>query len=578
MNIFIERTIKMAVKLTYPEILKKLDDMKALAVPPDPAEKSGCFSNYNRDCRYNPETDLYENWSQKGEGSSYWERKENDEFVLVDLDGPGIIWRFWTYLERNVKYPIKIYFDGEENPSINETLFDFFYQNGDDIACTNLPNLLSTEKSRGWLAYIPIPFQKHIKITTSVFFMHQFNYTVYPAGTEMPSFADHYSVENDIARAETDRRLEDRGSYDKAANWLQVNATIPAGETAVIFRQDGCGAINGIRFYPNFPADQDEAECLRKLVLQIYWDGHEKPAVWTPLGDFFGAAMGNHRYRTVPCGMHHLECYSNWYMPFGNGAELRIENKSSEPRTVCFQLLLESLDKDPEKLLRFHAKWHPDEYLNLDKPRFMEGGDRHPDWPVLLLEGTGRFCGMSHHVYNNWRDPVIPADSWWYGKWHPTLPYHVSTDWFWGEGREKIFVNSEKTPCSFGTGSEDDVGYAFSAEPPFPRWDSPFAAVPQVPLTGKGNTSHCRYRIADNIPFQNGLQFFVEKYKPNLWRNFLNPNEHGALYNCCYFDVICYWYMQADRDDNYPSYTAEQLWDFYHLPEEEGNGNETNNF
>ena len=185
---------------------------------------------------------------------------------------------------------------------------------------------------------------------------------------------------------------------------------------------------------------------------------------------------------------------------------------------------------------------------------------------MLLTKGRGRFCGMSLHVYNNWRDPVIPANTWWYGKWHPTLPYRVSIDWFWGEGREKIFLDGEKFPSIFGTGSEDYIGYAFSAEPPFPRWDSPFVAVPNVPLTGKGNTSHCRYQIADNIPFHDGMEFWAEKYKPDFWRNIYNPQEHGDVDNCTYYDTICYWYLEASVDDEYPAYDTECLWDRYHLP------------
>lgn len=38
-------------------------------------------------------------------------------------------------------------------------------------------------------------------------------------------------------------------------------------------------------------------------------------------------------------------------------------------------------------------------------------------------------------------------------------------DWWWGEGDEKLFVDGEKFPSTFGTGSEDYVGYAWAAEP-----------------------------------------------------------------------------------------------------------------
>lgn len=562
------RGMKMGKVYTYRDLLNRLDDLKALAVPPADEEIGGAFCNYNRDCRYDPETDTYQNWSQKGDGSLYCERVENGEFVLMDQAGPGVIWRFWTCLQTDENPPIRIYIDGQPDPVVDMTVPEFFKVNGDDFPSTNYPNLISTERSRGWLSYLPIPFHRHIKITTSHLFMHQFTFTLFPKDTVLPDFRDRFSVENNIARAEADRRLGERDQPDGSLAWTEVSTDAAAGEETVLFETAGPGAIYGLRLYPSFPAGCDKAELLRKLVLKIYWDGREAPAVWTPLGDFFGAAMGIHPYRTVPNGMHRLEFYSNWYMPYGDGARIVVENRSEMDCPLHLELHTEPLDREPDTLLRFHAKWHPEEFLKVDPTRFREGGDRHPDWPVLLTEGRGRFCGLSLHVYNNWWDPIVPADTWWYGKWHPTLPYHVSIDWFWGEGREKVFVDGSKTPSIFGTGCEDYIGYAFSAEPPFVRWDSPFAAVPQVPLTGKGHTSHCRYQIADNVPFHRDFQFWVEKYKPDLWRNVLNPEEHGDAQNCTYFDVICYWYLEAGKDDDYPGYSTEELWDRYHLPGE----------
>ena len=45
------------------------------------------------------------------------------------------------------------------------------------------------------------------------------------------------------------------------------------------------------RFYVAF-AGADRMRW-RKLVLRMYWDGQKTPAVEVPLGDFFGAVIGN---------------------------------------------------------------------------------------------------------------------------------------------------------------------------------------------------------------------------------------------------------------------------------------------
>ena len=55
---------------------------------------------------------------------------------------------------------------------------------------------------------------------------------------------------------------------------------------------------------------------------------------------------------------------------------------------------------------------------------------------MLQTEGRGRFCGVTLHVWN-------PRGGW------------------WGEGDEKFFVDGEKFPSTFGTGSEDYFGYAW---------------------------------------------------------------------------------------------------------------------
>ena len=88
-------------------------------------------------------------------------------------------------------------------------------------------------------------------------------------------------------------------------------------------------------------------------------------------------------------------------------------------------------DASPSSSLgRFHAKWHRDAFLPEDPER------RKIDWTMLKTEGRGRFCGVMLHVWN-------PRGGW------------------WGEGDEKFFVDGEKFPSTFGTGSEDYFGYAW---------------------------------------------------------------------------------------------------------------------
>ncbi|RIV71313.1 DUF2961 domain-containing protein [Flagellimonas aequoris] len=120
----------------------------------------------------------------------------------------------------------------------------------------------------------------------------------------------------------------------------------------------------------------------------------------------------------------------------------------------------------------FNAKWNGDDSNGVDEPVDVsltqdQGGDI--DWPMIAVKGTGRFCGVTLHITNFWEEPKKKPSSWWYG-----IGGEKTIDRWWGEGDEKFFVDGEKFPSTFGTGSEDYIGYAWSAEPPFPTCNTAY--------------------------------------------------------------------------------------------------------
>jgi hypothetical protein len=126
--------------------------------------------------------------------------------------------------------------------------------------------------------------------------------------------------------------------------------------------------------------------------------------------------------------------------------------------------------------------------------------------------------------------------SWWYGHWD-----QKTIDWWWGEGDEKFFVDGEVFPSTFGTGSEDYIGYAWAAEPPFVSFESAYAAQPHVPIDGNGHTSVCRFHVGDDVPFQRSFEAYIEKYLPNR-----GPNQHDCTYDC-----VVFWYQTPGMVDAY---------------------------
>ncbi|QLG40433.1 DUF2961 domain-containing protein [Paenibacillus sp. E222] len=525
----------------YKDLVRRLYDFESLAVPPQAGEKSGCFSSFDRSSVYNAETGLYENWGANDDGGGFI-RKEGDSIVAMELSGPGVIWRFWSALPEDGH--IRIYIDHADTPVINQPFRDYFEKFNQEGPPANFPNLSPT-LSRGRNSFIPISFQKHCKVLLDKGWgaYYHITYTSFPSEVKLPSFDGSIDKESAIALAEADRVLQQRGidsSLNTEGSSLEnVTVSVPAGGKAVLFDKKGAGAISMIRIRTDLGRKSEEQQriLVRQLAISMKWDNGVDPSVWAPLGDFFGSAPGIKPYRSLPLGMNEHEMYSYWYMPFSEGARIEIENDGTQPCEISADIRYFPLTTShTDDLLRFHAKWHRDDYLDMDVERFKEGGDRWPDWPLLLTKGRGRFCGVHLHVYNTWEKPDEEAETWWYGRWD-----RKTIDWWWGEGDEKFFVDGESFPSTFGTGSEDYIGYAWAAEPPFPMFDSAFASQPFIELDANGHTSVSRFHICDNIPFMNSFEGFIEKYKENQW----GPN------NQCLYASTVYWYQERCTSDDY---------------------------
>ena len=97
-------------------------------------------------------------------------------------------------------------------------------------------------------------------------------------------------------------------------------------------------------------------------------------------------------------------------------------------------------------------------------------------------------------------------------------------------------------------GSEDYIGYAWAAEPPFAKFPKPFL-VKRHADRWKCHTSVCRFQIADHVPFLERFEGFIEKYKGDIW-------DGG---NQCLYAATPYWYQMANTDDEYPAVRPEDL-------------------
>lgn len=504
-------------KLSYADLVRRLNSLERLAELPAPGNTCAQWSSYDRASRYDEKTGKYVGWDANGDGNGII-RREGNQQVFAEMQGPGCIWRIWSALAQ--KGHVKIYLDGSDKPIVDMPFQDYFDGKHAPFNYPELSYRLEDVGCRGQNLYYPIPYQKSCKIVGDEKWgaYYHFVYETFPAGTQVPTFSPQLAAENAAVLKEVNdyfakglgtdpagRRLGDRGGKSEV---------IEAGKTLKLPELRGPRAITAIRARVEAGNREDEMAAMRKLVLKITWDDDREPAVWCPLGDFFGTAPGINKYRSLPTGMTDDGCYALWYMPFAKAA-IEVVNEDTVARKVNLEVTTIALTQPLEKLGRFHAKWHRDVFP-LSK-------DRWPDWVMLRTEGRGRFCGVMLHVWN-------PRGGW------------------WGEGDEKFFVDGEKFPSTFGTGSEDYFGYAWCDPHLFQH---PFHAQTMT-QNNAGHQSVLRWHVVDNVPFQKSFEADIEKYY---------KNDRGTQYAC-----LAVWYLAPGGKDPFQPVAVDQRHGYYVRP------------
>ena len=503
-------------KFTYVDLARRLTDLERLAVLPAPGDTCAQWSSYDRGSKYDEAAGKYVKWDAKGDGGGII-RKEGETSVMAEMEGPGCIWRIWS--AKADAGHVKIYLDGAAEPAVDLPFAGYFDGKTPPFVYPSLVHVTG----RGLNNYVPIPYQKSCKIVAEKGWGNYFHfgYETFPKGTVVPTFRMALAIDETAALKAADVYLSGKLGTDPAGKRegevvVAAALKVPAGRAATVYPQPkGERAITAIRVkVEGLASREDQVAALRELAIRITWDGETAPAVWAPLGDFFGTAPGINKYKSLPLGMTDEGFYSFWYMPFAKGAMVELVNDGAAERTVEFSLTHAPLARPAAELGRFHAKWHRDALLPAEP-------ERRIDWTMVKVQGRGRFCGASLHVWN-------PKGGW------------------WGEGDEKFFVDGEKFPSTFGTGSEDYFGYA---------WGDPHLFQnayhnQTISQNNKGHISVNRWHITENVPFQKSFEGNIEKYFPNT-----RPTLYAA---------VAYWYLAPGGKDPYPTAPLSQrvgYWD-----------------
>lgn len=519
--------LQAAQTLTYAELLTRMTDVSQLAVLPQPGETCAQWSSWDRTSQYDEAAEKYVGWDANGDNLGCI-RMEGKQMVMAEMDGPGCIWRIWSACA--LKGHVKIYVDGQETPVVDLPFDEYFTGKAAPFNYPALSYDLGQVIRLDWMQpkaiahngqnlYMPIPYQKSCKIVADEGWgaYYHFTYSSFPKGTKVPSFSAALVAENDAALKKLDSFFCEGLGNDPAGprsgqERLTKKVSVAPGQKVRLADLVGPRAITALKVRTTFTDRQDQMTGLRKTALQITWDGQTQPAVSCPLGDFFGTAPGENHYKSQMTGMTSDGYYAYWYMPFAKSAAVEVLNEDSIPRNIEMEIAHAPLDRPFDGLGYFHAKWHRDT-RTLPKDRF-------PDWIMLETRGRGRFCGVMLHVWN-------PRGGW------------------WGEGDEKFFVDGEKFPSTFGTGSEDYFGYAWCHPSLFQR---PYHCQTMTE-NNQGHQSVLRWHIADNVPFQKSFEGCIEKY------DHPGPDVRYACTAC--------WYLSPEGVDAYALAPANQRDGYY---------------
>jgi hypothetical protein len=514
-----------AETLTYPDLCRRLTDLDHLAVLPPDGEKTQLASSYDRASKYDAASDKYIDWDANDDGSGLVSQDANS-VTLAEMTGPGCLDRIWSAAPGDGH--VRIYLDGSTTPAIDLPFADYFSHKAAPFTrpnlCYHTGAAAAGKEAGGWNNFTPIPFQKSCRIVADKNWgaFYHFNWTRFAPGTVVPTFTSPLSAEAAAALDQANTVLGRCGAEPagkRAHETVETRSlSLAPGQTATLADLSGPQAVTQIKVKLALPQDgEEQRRLLRELAIRITWDDAAAPAVWSPLGDFFGFVGGGAPFLTLPAGLTTDGWfYSYWYMPFARKAHLELINDGPRTVTVMARIGHAPLTQPIDGLARFHAKWHRDAFLPTR-------ADRMPDWTLLSTQGRGRYVGTHLHVWN-------------------------ANDGWWGEGDEKFFVDGENFPSTFGTGSEDYFGYAWGQPEYFSR---PYHSQPLNQDNNIGHVDVNRWHITDNVPFQKSFEGCIEKYQNNA------QDRYAAT---------AFWYLSPGGADPYPAQPVEERTDYWITP------------
>ena len=246
-------------------------------------------------------------------------REEPGGLVMADLKGPGVVNRIWTPTPSSDT--VKFFFDGESKPRIAIPFIELFTGKTFPFQAP-----LSGNQIGGYYCYLPIPYEKSLKIVYvgKNLKFHQTQYRTLGKQDQVKSFS------TDLVRAHKEAFERIGSIWNKSASPLQaygnkikskkISIVLRSGTDQPIFSMTSGGRLIGIELDAG-----NLAQHYRKIGFTARWDNETKNAIDLPLHDYFGFAFGRPSMQSAFLGSNSSLFYSYLPMPFDKSAELRLD-------------------------------------------------------------------------------------------------------------------------------------------------------------------------------------------------------------------------------------------------------------
>ena len=414
--------------------------------------------------------------------SGLWSRlrfDENGEHVLAEMEGPGCVKRIWmTWPGRSTR--IRVYIDGDPEPVVDLPIEEMF--SGRTVPF--VPPWVGGDRQFGGVnfSYIPIPFEKSVKITTvDGIRFYQINAHRYPAGTDLESFTfppTRDYVDRLTAAHQALTAIPDTVTIDmpwtveprEGDREIRKVVEIQPGEGITIFESDEPGVVREFRV-----SVEGGKHALRNTQIVAWWDGEpergerRQPSIHVPVADLFGSGFRTVSIRSAAVISDSLTGTLRFPMPYQSA---RIMLEASRHETVtCVVKMLVGEDESAGEAGRLHI--------------YPWGVHTDPgEWMTLLHAG-----GRGHYV----------------GTWMSIGTMASETVL---EGDDFVVVDGNEEDALRGTGTEDyfNSGWYFARG----SSDQPFHGVSFRDKDHSPRLSAYRFHLTDRIPFQSEFLFQME--------------------------------------------------------------------